>query len=166
MLLPTLLVTALRLVAAVPMPAQGSRSLQGCVCTDEYAPVCDGQGHRYANECWAACQRVTDAAPCQEVNCCGGGSACGWTHCATLGDDPSTACVQPWRMPPGLLWPTSCQQDATKGCLRDSRGRCVPADCAQWYDGCNQCRVQDGALQCTRMACRTQRAPACVAHHR
>ena len=37
--------------------------------------------------------------------CCGGGAACGYIHCAALGQDQSgdsSGCVQPWAMPNGM----------------------------------------------------------------
>ena len=36
-----------------------------------------------------------------EVNCCGGGSACGYEYCAALGEGQA-GCVQPWSMPNGM----------------------------------------------------------------
>eukprot|EP01046_Picozoa_sp_COSAG06_P043907 COSAG06_NODE_5827_length_3254_cov_3.707132_2_plen_238_part_00 len=50
-----------------------------------------------------------------EVNCCGGGSACGYQYCAAIADDPATdvneACVQPWGMPAGMSF-DDCSGDA------------------------------------------------------
>jgi hypothetical protein len=35
------------------------------------------------------------------VNCCGGGTACGYIHCPALGADQA-GCVQPWALPNGM----------------------------------------------------------------
>ena len=48
--------------------------------------------------------------------------------------------------------------------LRDSHGRCVPTGCVQWFDGCNQCRVMNGRLACTRMFCASPTSAVCVQH--
>ena len=166
----TVLCTYASLVAPVPM--QRGRSLQqGCVCTEQYDPVCDASGHTYSNACVARCEMAADQplaacpATAAAVNCCGGGAACGYVHCAALGNNPATACVQPWAMPASMSWPTSCETPLPPPppCLSDSYGVCVPPSCTRWYDGCNQCTVSQGLLLCTRRACLTQQqAPYCV----
>ena len=45
------------------------------------------------------------------VNCCGGGSSCGFQHCPALGDGQD-GCVQPWGMPNGMNFDTDCATDA------------------------------------------------------
>lgn len=41
----------------------------------------------------------------------------------------------------------------------------IPIDCLTWYDGCNQCSVQDGAIQmCTMMACFVHGEPECLGY--
>ena len=38
----------------------------------------------------------------------------------------------------------------------------IPTDCMAYFDGCNRCGVQDGAItMCTRMACKQQQTPYC-----
>jgi hypothetical protein len=38
----------------------------------------------------------------------------------------------------------------------------IPHGCTQWYDGCNNCMVSNGAIiGCTRMMCITQNTPEC-----
>jgi hypothetical protein len=162
----TVLCTYASLVTPVPM--QRGRSLQqGCVCTEQYDPVCDASGHKYSNACMARCQVTADEAliACP-VNCCAGGDACGYVHCKALGGNPAVACVQPWAMPLSMSWPASCSTPSPPPpppCLRDAYNACVPTSCIRWYDGCNQCMVSQGALLCTRRACLTQQGkPYCV----
>ena len=35
------------------------------------------------------------------VNCCGGGSACGYVHCAALGQG-TDGCIRSWELPTGM----------------------------------------------------------------
>lgn len=51
------------------------------------------------------------------VNCCGGGSSCGFQHCPALGAGQD-GCVQPWAMPNGMNFDTDCATDvaACTGC--------------------------------------------------
>jgi len=37
--------------------------------------------------------------------------------------------------------------------LRDNRGNCIKEECANWFDGCNTCMVDDGILTCTEKLC-------------
>lgn len=42
----------------------------------------------------------------------------------------------------------------------------IPIDCTLWYDGCNQCQVNNGILGgCTRLMCFTEDNPMCL-HYR
>ena len=43
----------------------------------------------------------------EEVECCGGGAACGFAHCPALGAGQD-GCVQPWAMPNGMDFDTDC----------------------------------------------------------
>ena len=43
----------------------------------------------------------------------------------------------------------------------DTYGRCVPAGCALFFDGCNTCTTKDGALGCTNRHCEVPAAPTC-----
>ncbi len=36
----------------------------GCVCTKQYAPVCDAKKNKYANSCMARCAGVKSFSPC------------------------------------------------------------------------------------------------------
>lgn len=45
------------------------------------------------------------------VNCCGGGSSCGFQHCPALGAGQD-GCVQPWAMPNGMNFDTDCTTGA------------------------------------------------------
>ena len=39
----------------------------------------------------------------------------------------------------------------------------IPNNCSLWYDGCNNCQVQDGQIRgCTKKACFRQDTPKCV----
>ncbi len=177
----TFIVTCGNLISAVPIllnhtgneTASHRREMQGCVCTEQYAPVCDATGRVYSNNCVARCNMprgqtlvecpstvvgaspVVDALPA--INCCGGGAGCGFVHCPALGTDPASACVRPWAMPQAMTWPASCAPRTAvtpRACrLRDTQGACVPSACEVWFDGCNQCMVRDGSLLCTRRAC-------------
>ena len=40
----------------------------------------------------------------------------------------------------------------------------IPKNCIVWFDGCNNCFVQDGKIGgCTRMACEVQKQAKCAA---
>ena len=45
---------------------------------------------------------------------------------------------------------------------KDAYDRCVPDDCASWFDGCNTCSVGKSGLGCTLMACETPGPPRCL----
>ena len=67
--------------------------------------------------------------------------------------DPST--------PPPVL---AADQEATSSsCTRDAYGKCVPAGCASYFDGCNTCNV-GAVLGCTMMYCDTPQEPKCLAY--
>ena len=67
--------------------------------------------------------------------------------------DPST--------PPPVL---AADQEATSSsCTRDAYGKCVPAGCASYFDGCNTCNVGT-VLGCTMMFCDTPQEPKCLAY--
>ena len=67
--------------------------------------------------------------------------------------DPST--------PPPVL---AADQEATSSsCVRDAYGKCVPAGCASYFDGCNTCNV-GAVLGCTMMFCDTPQEPKCLAY--
>ena len=62
--------------------------------------------------------------------------------------DPST--------PPPVL---AADQEATSSsCTRDAYGKCVPAGCASYFDGCNTCNV-GAVLGCTMMYCDKPQEP-------
>ena len=67
--------------------------------------------------------------------------------------DPST--------PPPVL---AADQEATSSsCTRDAYGKCVPAGCASYFDGCNTCNV-GAVLGCTMMYCDKPQEPKCLAY--
>jgi len=42
----------------------------------------------------------------------------------------------------------------------------IPYNCAEWYDGCNHCQVENGRMTaCSMMMCFTQGQPECLAYH-
>ena len=73
----------------------------------------------------------------EQDNCCGGGSACGY-----------------------VLVEGKCVHASS--CLRDAYGRCVPDDCASYFDGCNTCSVGAEGLGCTLMYCETPSEARCL----
>ena len=66
--------------------------------------------------------------------------------------DPST--------PPPVL---ADQDTSAASCTRDAYGKCVPAGCASYFDGCNTCNV-GAVLGCTMMYCDTPQEPKCLAY--
>ena len=61
--------------------------------------------------------------------------------------------------PPPVL---AADQEATSSsCTRDAYGKCVPAGCASYFDGCNTCNV-GAVLGCTMMFCDTPQEPKCL----
>ena len=67
--------------------------------------------------------------------------------------DPST--------PPPVL--AADQGASSSSCVRDAYGKCVPAGCASYFDGCNTCNV-GAVLGCTMMFCDTPQEPKCLAY--
>ena len=59
----------------------------------------------------------------------------------------------------------AADQEATSSssCTRDAYGKCVPAGCASYFDGCNTCNV-GAVLGCTMMFCDTPQEPKCLAY--
>ena len=89
------------------------------------------------------------------------------THCKApatwAAAAPATAAVLGSEMssPPPVL---AADQEATSSsCTRDAYGKCVPADCASYFDGCNTCNV-GAVLGCTMMYCDTPQEPKCLAY--
>jgi hypothetical protein len=72
------------------------------------------------------------AADAEEINCCGGGSACGFQHCAALGAGQE-GCVRPWAMPNGMSFDTDCDAAAPAAPATDDMG--APEGCTTWFDG-------------------------------
>ena len=63
--------------------------------------------------------------------------------------------------PPPVL---AADQEATSSsCTRDAYGKCVPAGCASYFDGCNTCNV-GAVLGCTMMYCDKPQEPKCLAY--
>ena len=50
------------------------------------------------------------------------------------------------------------QEATSSSCTRDAYGKCVPAGCASYFDGCNTCNV-GAVLGCTMMYCDTPQEP-------
>ena len=50
---------------------------------------------------------------------------------------------------------------SSSSCTRDAYGKCVPAGCASYFDGCNTCNV-GAVLGCTMMFCDTPQEPKCL----
>ena len=55
------------------------------------------------------------------------------------------------------------QEATSSSCTRDAYGKCVPADCASYFDGCNTCNV-GAVLGCTMMYCDKPQEPKCLAY--
>ena len=55
------------------------------------------------------------------------------------------------------------QEATSSSCTRDAYGKCVPAGCTSYFDGCNTCNV-GAVLGCTMMACDTPTEPKCLAY--
>ena len=62
--------------------------------------------------------------------------------------------------PPPVLADQDTSSAATS-CTRDAYGKCVPAGCASYFDGCNTCNVGT-VLGCTMMFCETPQEPKCL----
>ncbi len=61
--------------------------------------------------------------------------------------------------PPPVL--AADQEASSSSCVRDAYGKCVPAGCASYFDGCNTCNV-GAVLGCTMMFCDTPQEPKCL----
>ena len=53
------------------------------------------------------------------------------------------------------------QEASSSSCTRDAYGKCVPAGCASYFDGCNTCNV-GAVLGCTMMFCDKPKEPKCL----
>ena len=73
----------------------------------------------------------------EQDSCCGGGSSCGYVYV-------DGKCVH------------------ASECLRDAYDRCVPDDCASYFDGCNTCSVGKSGLGCTLVSCEAPGPPRCL----
>lgn len=70
--------------------------------------------------------------------------------------------------------PGQCRERCQPTETRDDYGNCItvgqnliPANCATYFDGCNQCQVVNGQAQiCTLMYCFRQQEPYCMNFHR
>ena len=92
--------------------------------------------------------------------CCGGGTACGHVLCPAHSQSDEHGCVEVWR-----LAEEPCPQinQVTVDCFpKDAYNHCIPSNCLQWYDGCNNCRVIPGGLACTRRMCFNANSHHCV----
>lgn len=68
-----------------------------------------------------------------------------------------------------VLFVAGCsQQPAESAPVYDANSwkSIVPADCRNFFDGCNNCTRMAGSEEaaCTRMACETYQKPRCVEH--
>ena len=61
--------------------------------------------------------------------------------------------------PPPVL--AADQEASSSSCTRDAYGKCVPAGCSSYLDGCNTCNV-GAVLGCTMMFCDTPQEPKCL----
>jgi len=82
----------------------------------------------------------------EEVNCCGGGAACGFVHCPALGAGQD-GCIQPWAMPNGMDFDTDCAAVVA-----------VPVP----VEECNGCCPAGAACFAPDPPCCANLAPACV----
>ena len=95
------------------------------------------------------------ASDSSDFNCCGGGSGCGFVHCAALGSGQD-GCVHTWALPNGMtmddcaVTTPSSSADISIGCL-------------QYFDGCNTCsrNAPTDPLSCTMMMCFVQGTSSC-----
>ena len=105
------------------------------------------------------------------VNCCGGGSSCGFQHCPALGAGQD-GCVQPWAMPNGMNFDTDCATDAAAvscvqgtdcgGQVWNDCGTSCPALCGEPpMQMCNM--MCNAAFQCPRALSWDAEVGACVA---
>jgi hypothetical protein len=105
------------------------------------------------------------------VNCCGGGSSCGFQHCPALGAGQD-GCVQPWAMPNGMNFDTDCATDAADvscvqgtdcgGQVWNDCGTSCPALCGEPpLQMCNM--MCNAAFQCPRALSWDAEVGACVA---
>ena len=53
------------------------------------------------------------------------------------------------------------KEASSSSCTRDAYGKCVPAGCASYFDGCNTCNV-GAVLGCTMMFCDKPQEPKCL----
>ena len=64
--------------------------------------------------------------------------------------------------PPPVL--AADQEASSLSCVRDAYGKCVPAGCASYFDGCNTCNV-GAVLGCTMMFCDKSQEPKCLEYN-
>lgn len=134
-----------------------------CTCTLQYDPVCVGT-LVFSNLCFAACYTNETVTGWYNDNGPAGTHACSdyrpeGEYCEgfTMPEDqdrcdPKYHCVNTMGQHiadnPGIC---------TKPCINgtfDHYGNCIPDDCRAWYDGCNNCFVQNnGFLTCTEIFC-------------
>mmetsp|Transcript_10446 Transcript_10446/g.31189 ORF Transcript_10446/g.31189 Transcript_10446/m.31189 type:complete len:394 (-) Transcript_10446:56-1237(-) len=170
------------LILALTMLAAPARALD-CSSYDGDEASCNGCVS--SGECvWKSGKCMTDA---NSENCRTDGpgiTSVGDDSCPGLAD-PNGNCVPSWC----LSWFDGCNTCSASGkvlactemfcddveaprCLEgevacpdglyDSQGNCVPSSCAQWFDGCNNCKNDGKALFCTRKACVVYEESKCM----
>ena len=134
-----------------------------CICPLHYQPVCVGNDV-YSNDCFAECLNLTLTGWYNEMGPSGThacsnykqeGEYCGgftlpeyYTRC-----NPDYHCINTMGQHivdnPGV-----CKTPCVNGTF-DHYSECIPDDCNTWFDGCNNCFVDEPGnnLVCTEMFC-------------
>ena len=114
-------VSCSRMMCPQPNCAQGQCAMrQGRCCETKCQPIKGLKGGRPGG-------LVGGSGGSEEVNCCGGGSACGFVHCAAIAPDKK-GCVRPWMLPK--------KSDGTKMTLDDCKAGAKKAkDKGEYNDG-------------------------------
>jgi len=114
-------VSCSRMMCPQPNCARGQCAMrQGRCCETKCQPIKGLKGGRPGG-------LVGGSGGSEEVNCCGGGSACGFVHCAAIAPDKK-GCVRPWMLPK--------KSDGTKMTLDDCKAGAKKAkDKGEYNDG-------------------------------
>jgi len=122
----------------------------GDTCTTSAPPMSGGMGGG-VHHGGVIGGMVPGGSTSASFNCCGGGTACGFTHCAALGAGQE-GCVRPWAMPAGMT-AEQCDAGVTAAPAPAPSGHNCPSN-KVWNDCASSCSQTCGAsmpMMCNMM---------------